>query len=157
MQNNKIRGPVITLAAVAVLGGGLWWANADQDTGTAPAPSAAAVTAPAPSATPSAAPPAAPPPVQFPASADYVGRVPTKAETIELDIAVDGATGTAYVCDGAAIEVWLRGSATDGALALANPDESSRIQAKLVGDDLAGTLFIGERKWDFTAARKAVA
>ncbi|MDF2828149.1 MAG: hypothetical protein K0R01_1432, partial [Mycobacterium sp.] len=31
MQNNKIRGPVITLAAVAVLGGGLWWANADSD------------------------------------------------------------------------------------------------------------------------------
>jgi hypothetical protein len=153
MQNNKIRGPVITLAAVAVLGGGLWFANADSDTSPAPAPSAAAVTAPAPSA----APPAAPPPVQFPASADYVGSVPTKAETIVLDIAVDGATATAYVCDGASIEVWLRGSATDGALALANPDGSSRLEAKLVGDDLAGTLFIGERKWDFTAARKAVA
>jgi hypothetical protein len=152
MQNNKIRGPVVTLAAVAVLGGGLWWANADQDAASAPVPSVAAVTSPAPVAVRPPAPSAA----QFPASATYVADVPTKAETIVVEITVDGPTATAYVCDGASIETWLRGSATDGALALANPDGSDRIQARLVGDDVAGTLFIGERKWDFTAPRKVV-
>jgi hypothetical protein len=155
MQKNRIRGPVITLAAVAALGGGLWWANAAQqdDPVAAPAPVVATTVENLP--TPST-PPKTPVPVQFPASAAYSGVISSRSGTTTVDITVTGDEAVAYVCDGDSLEMWLRGSASNGALALADGARGARLSGSL--KDAAaerpfvqGTLWIGERKWDFTA------
>ena len=71
---------------------------------------------------------------------------------ITLEVTVDGQKAVAYACDGNAVEVWLRGTATNGALSLASKDGASRLTGRLVGDSIAGTLSIGAKSWDFTAA-----
>ncbi|MET0455590.1 MAG: hypothetical protein ABW137_27435 [Mycobacterium sp.] len=153
MQENKIRGPLISLAAVAALGGGLWLANVSQENDAAPpAPVVQSTTlaAPAPPNTP--APTTTPPPVAFPAKANYEGDIPTRSGTITLQIAVDGAEAVAYACDGYDLESWLRGPARDGALSLSSADGTGRLEGRLDGASVVGTLWIGEKKWDFTAA-----
>ena len=52
---------------------------------------------------------------------------------------------------GTAIESWLRGSAVNGAVSLASKDRTSRLEGRLDGTAVVGTLWIGEKKWDFTA------
>jgi hypothetical protein len=141
-----IRGPFATLAAAAAVGAGLWLLNTSQDPATAPAPAPAAVTQ-----TTTAAPPAAPPPAQLPAPADYSVQIPTKGAPIALDISVAGATAKAYACDGYDIETWLSGTVTGDALNLASTDGSSRLEGRIQGRSVVGTLSIGERSWDFTA------
>jgi hypothetical protein len=150
MKKKRI-GPLVTLAAVAALGGGLWLMNVSQETADAPPakPVAQSTTAPAPAPPP---PPAPTPPVAFPAKADYVGKIPTAAGVITLDITVNGPKAVAYACDGNTVEVWLRGSATNGALSLASKDKASRLEGRLQGATVVGTLWIGEKKWDFTTA-----
>jgi hypothetical protein len=154
MKKNAFRGPLVTLAAVAALGGGLWWMNVSQETDDAQATTTAQSTPvpPAPTAAPAPPPPSTPPPVAFPAKADYVGKIPTAAGVITLDITVSGRNAIAYACDGNTVEVWLRGSATNGALSLMSKDKASRLEGRLQGAAVVGTLWIGEKKWDFTTA-----
>ena len=156
MQKNRIRGPVITLAAVAALGGGLWWVNAAQQGEPAAAPAPVVAVTVDNAAAPSA-PPKRPVPVQFPASAAYSGVIAARTGVTTVDITVTGDEAVAYVCDGESLEMWLRGSARDGALDLADRDRSARLSGSLNGAAVggpfvAGTLWIGERTWDFTAA-----
>lgn len=153
MSQNRIRGPVLTLVAAAVLGGGLWLVNDGQRTEPA-APQPAVAQAPAPSTTSAPAPPVPARPA-FPSNASYSGEVPTKTGVITVDISIDGAQGVAYVCDGAAIDVWLRGSASDGKLDLTSADGGSRLTGGLEGDAVAGLLVVGAKSWTFTAARSA--
>ncbi|HTF09941.1 MAG TPA: hypothetical protein VK659_17375 [Asanoa sp.] len=150
MKKKRI-GPLVTLAAVAALGAGLWLMNVSQETADAPPakPVAQSTTTAAPAPPP---PPPAPPPVAFPAKADYVGKIPTAAGVITLDITVNGPKAVAYACDGNTVEVWLKGSATNGALSLASKDKASRLEGRLQGATVVGTLWIGEKKWDFTTA-----
>jgi hypothetical protein len=148
----KVRGPLITLAAVAALGIGILTVNISQEAdpvipgqpvaSSAPAPEPPAPTTPAPTAPPAPA---------FPAKADYVGKIPTATGVITLDIAVDGDKAVAYACDGNSIESWLRGSAVNGTVSLASKDRASRLEGRLDGAAVVGTLWIGEKKWDFTA------
>jgi hypothetical protein len=135
-------GPLVTLAAVAALGAGLWLMNVSQETADAPPAKAVAqsTTAAAP------APPPAPLPVAFPAKADYVGKIPTAAGVITLDITVNGPKAVAYACDGNTVEVWLKGRATIGALSLASKDKASRLEGRLQGATVVGTLWIGENR-----------
>ncbi len=150
MQKNKI-GPLLTLAAVAAVGGGIWLANVSQETEpTAPATSVAQSTTTA-AVSPAPLPPSTPPPAAFPARANYVGNIPTAAGVIALEITVDGQKAIAYACDGNTVEVWLRGPATNGALALANEDGTSRLIGRLEGNAIAGILTIGAKSWSFTA------
>ena len=148
MTKNKIRGPLVTLTAVAALGGGLWLMNVSQGTETAPPSKPVAVStatvAPAPPP-----PPSTPPPLAFPAKATYVGKIPIRTGVITLDITVNGKEAVAYACDGSTIEAWLKGSATNGALSLVSKNGSSRLEGKLQGLSVVGTLWIGEKKWDF--------
>jgi hypothetical protein len=152
MNKNKIRGPLVTLAAVAALGGGLWLMNVSQE--TEPAPPSKPVAASTTTVAPSPPPPSTPPRVAFPAKANYVGKIPIRTGVITLEITVNGKEAVAYACDGNTIEAWLKGSATNGALSLASKDKSSRLEGKLQGASpdakVAGTLWIGEKKWDFT-------
>lgn len=149
MKKNNI-GPLLTLAAVAAVGGGIWVANVSQETeSTAPAAvvaqSTATTTASAAAPSPSPSPPGA-----FPATANYVGAIPTATGVITLEVTIDGQRAIAYACDDSDIEVWLRGSAIDGVLALADTDQTSRLSGRLDGASIAGTLTIGAKSWDFT-------
>ncbi len=154
MAKNRFRGPLVTLAAVAALGGGLWLANVSKETADAPSakPVAQSSVTAAPAPPP---PPTTPPPVQFPAKANYVGKIPTATGHITLEISVGGAKAIAYACDGNHVEAWLRGSATDGAVSLASKDGASRLTGRLQGTSIVGTLWIGAKKWEFTTPQVA--
>ena len=147
----KIRGPLATLGAVAVLGVGILLVNISKQDDAPPAnPYAQSTTTAA--ATPAApASPNPPPPPAFPAKADYVGKIPTATGTITVEITIDGDKAVAYACDGNTIESWLRGSAANGAVSLANKDKTSRLEGRLEGNAVVGALWIGEKKWDFNA------
>jgi hypothetical protein len=149
----KIRGPILTLGAVAVLGVAILLVNISKEDSATPANPYKQTTTTAAAAPPAAPPPApsTPPPPAFPAKADYVGKVPTTNGTITLEITVDGEKAIAYACDGNTVESWLRGSAVNGAVSLANKDKTSRLEGRLDGSAVVGTLWIGEKKWDFTA------
>jgi hypothetical protein len=150
----KIRGPLVTLGAVAVLGVGILLVNISQQDDPAPPGKPAAQSTTTVATTTAPAPPPAPiPPPRpaFPAKADYVGKIPTANGTITLEITIEGEKAVAYACDGNTIESWLRGSALNGAVTLANKDKTSRLEGHLEGASVVGTLWIGEKKWDFRA------
>jgi hypothetical protein len=142
-------GPWVTLGAVAAVGVAILLVNISNEPEPAkPAKPAAEAT----TGTVSQAPPAPAPPVQFPAKADYVGKIPTSSHVITLEITINGTNAIAYACDGNTIETWLRGNAQNGAVSLANKDKTSRLEGHLDGQNVVGTLWIGEKKWDFTTA-----
>ncbi|MEO3756684.1 hypothetical protein ABGB19_00105 [Mycobacterium sp. B14F4] len=149
----RIRGPLVTLGAVGALAVGLWLGNVSQEQAPAPRPAAEAVAADSTAApsSPIAPTPAVPHTRAFPARAEYVGTVPTKVAPIALEISVDGTTATAYACDNVGIETWLRGSAADGTLTLTNKDATSRLEGRLQGRDVVGTLSVGDKLWQFEA------
>jgi len=149
----KIRGPLVTLAAVAVLGAGILLVNMSKEESAPQANPYSQSTTTAAAATPAPPPsaPSTPPPPAFPAQADYVGKIPTANGTITLEITVQGDKAVAYACDGNTVESWLRGSAVNGAVSLANKDKTSRLEGHLEGNAIVGTLWIGEKKWDFNA------
>lgn len=147
MSQNRIRGPVLTLAAIVALGGGIWFVNESQKTApadTSQAPAAVVTTTAAPTPPPPAAP-------DFPATADYAGENPTPAGSITVDIAVDGVKAVSYACRTGSFEAWLRGSAVDGRLDLRSVDGGSRLTGTLDGTTVTGTLFVGKSSWTFTA------
>ena len=146
----KIRGPLVTLGAVAVLGIGIWLVNVSKEE-PEPAPQVAQATTTAAAPAPQPPPSPTPAPAAFPAKADYVGKIPTATGTITLDISVEGDKAIAYACDGNSVEVWLRGSAVNGAVSLASKDKASKLEGRLEGSAVVGTLWIGEMKWDFKA------
>ena len=149
----KIRGPLVTLAAVAVLGAGILLVNMSKEESAPQANPYSQSTTTAAVATPAPPPPApsTSPPPAFPAQADYVGKIPTANGTITLEITVQGDKAVAYACDGNTVESWLRGSAVNGAVSLANKDKTSRLEGHLEGNAIVGTLWIGEKKWDVNA------
>ena len=152
----KIRGPILTLVAVAVLGVGILLVNMSKEQSAPPANPYGQSTTTAAAATPATPPPAPstpPPPAGSRRKADYVGKIPTANGTITLEITVQGDKAIAYACDGNTVESWLRGSAVNGALSLANKDKTSRLEGRLEGNAVVGTLWIGEKKWDFNASR----
>jgi hypothetical protein len=149
----KIRGPIVTLAAVAVLGVGILLINISKEEPASsgnPYGGSTTTAAAAPTVAPPPA-PSTPPPPAFPPKADYVGKVPTANGTITVEITVDGDKAIAYACDGNTVESWLRGSVVNGAVSLGNKDKTSRLEGHLDGSSIVGTLWIGEKKWDFTA------
>lgn len=153
LEGMKSKGPLVTLAAVAVLGGGLWAVNVRQtppEPAAAPAPRPAAVAAPSPAAKPP--PPAPPAPEPFPAKANFTGKIPTATGTITLEITVTGTEAVAYACDGHAIEAWLRGDARAGALALTSKGATSSLTGEHHRNAVTGVLRIGEKSWEFSAS-----
>lgn len=149
----KIRGPILTLVAVAVLGVGILLVNMSKEQSAPPANPYGKSTTTAAAATPATPPPApsTPPPPAFPAKADYVGKIPTANGTITVEITVQGDKAIAYACDGNKVESWLRGSAMDGTVSLASKDKTSRLDGRLEGNAIDGTLSIGDKKWVFNA------
>lgn len=95
---------------------------------------------------PAEEPPAAPP---LPAEAVYAGEVDRGPMTIA--VAVKGDEGAAYICDGAAVESWLQGSAVDGRLDLKSKNGANRVVASLKGRNLTGTVTVAGKELPFTA------
>jgi hypothetical protein len=147
-----IRGPLVTLGAVAALGVGILLVNMSKEE-KAPQANPYSHSTTTAAVTPAPAPPAPSPPPRpaFPAKADYVGKIPTANGTITVEITVHGDKAVAYACDGNTIESWLRGSASNGVVSLASKDKTSRLEGRLEGNAVVGTLWIGEKKWDFKA------
>jgi hypothetical protein len=163
MKRNRIRGPVISLAAVAALGAGLFSLNVSQERDAANSAAATVITAttattaptaapPVPEARPVAPSPVAPPPAEFPAAAKFAGRIPIRGGVITLDLKVSGEWASAYACDGKYLEAWLSGSARHGALSLSSKDGASHLVGRLQGGSVVGTLWLGGQQREFSAA-----
>jgi len=153
----KIKGPIATLGAVAVLGTGLWLVNVNKQSEPAPQPAAATATS-APAAVPAVEPaPTIPPAPSTPAAApfggqeDFVANIPIKSGNLALEIRVTGDKARAYACDNEGIETWLSGSAANGVLKLGSADKVSQLDGRHQGNTVVGSLRIGEKSWDFTA------
>ncbi|WP_234835090.1 hypothetical protein [Mycolicibacterium stellerae] len=153
----KIKGPIATLGAVAVLGTGLWLVNVSKQSEPAPQPAAATVTS-VPAAVPAAEPaptpapaPSTPAAVPFGGREDFVADIPTKSGNLALEIRVTGDEARAYACDNAGIETWFSGSAANGLLKLDSADKLSHLDGRHQGNTVVGNLRIGEKSWDFTA------
>lgn len=173
-----VRGPLVT--AVVVLGGlvGMMTVNsvgglvvAEQppaardvaatatdtatDTATetpaAPPETTTPVETTAPAETSTGAPPVEQPPAApaFPAEAVYAGEVDGGPMTIA--VAIKGEQSAAYICDGAQVESWLRGTAVDGKLDLRSKNGANRVVGSLDGKNLAGTVTVAGRRLPFTA------
>ena len=148
----KIKGPIATLGAVAVLGTGLWLVNVDTQSEPAPQPAAATVTVAAPTQDPTTPPaPTTPAAMPFVGTQDFVANIPIKTGSIALEIRVTGTEARAYACDNEGIETWLSGSAVNGILKLASADKASTLEGRHQGGTVVGTLQVGEKSWGFTA------
>jgi hypothetical protein len=119
----KLRGPMITLSVILVLGAVLLGVNMSRESSGSSTPPAAtpSAAAPAPEAPPPAAPPGAAPPAvpevaktPFPAEAKYTGY--TDGNHAAIAVTVRNNRVTAYLCDGKTLESWYRGGAADGAI-----------------------------------------
>jgi hypothetical protein len=155
----KVRGPLLTVGAVVVLGVGIWLANIWQRPEPTPASQPVAESPTTAAATPAKQPspvtpppPPAPPPPAFPAKADYVGKIPIDGGVLTLDISIDGDKAIAYACDGNSIETWRWGGAQNGAVSLWSKDKKSGLEGRLQGANIVGTVSLGEKKFDFTTA-----
>lgn len=104
----------------------------------------------APEATPEAPPTREP---ARPADANWTGRLDNGA-TIAIT-ATDG-KAVAYVCDGRRLEIWLRGTAADGRLALTGKDGAT-LTGTFGNGRASGELVVGDRRWSFTAKATAKA
>ncbi|GAB1514076.1 hypothetical protein [Actinophytocola sp. KF-1] len=170
------RGPLVT--AVVVVAGlvGLMAANASGGlvtAGDAPppgqekvaatgtetaAPTTTTEAAPPPTTTEPPPPPAstttteeqAPPKPRFPAEVVYAGRA-TNSE-LAIAVAVKGDEAAAYLCDGAKVESWLRGTAVDGTVRLTSKDGATTLTGELVDKDLNGTVSIAGQQQQFSLA-----
>ncbi|TDC43902.1 hypothetical protein [Micromonospora sp. KC213] len=82
------------------------------------------------------------------ATTNWTGRLDGGRATIA--ITANGGEATAYLCDGRQLEIWLRGSATDGQLSL-----TGKKDARLTGtfDDrkAAGEVVVNGKRWSFAA------
>lgn len=165
------RGPLVT--AVVVVGGlvGLMTANAAGGLVTAggpsPTPSPAGATQTETTTTETTTEPPAettaptttttekqtqapPPPVTsgFPGEVVYAGK--TVDSPVWVAVAVKGTDASAYICDGHAVESWLTGTATNGAVDLKSKEGANTLTANLSGGMLAGTVTVAGVPHEFT-------
>jgi len=145
--------PLLTLLAVAVLGGALFTLNVvnspANSTGTpsaAAAPQPAVVAAPPPAAPPAtSAPPAAP----TVAEKAYAGR--SAGNEVTVAIAVKDGRAVGYVCDGKKVEAWLEGTLSGSDLALKSKDGKSTIAGTADDKQSFGTVAVNGKEWPFAA------
>ena len=166
MSPTSNRGPVITLAAAALVGAGLFTADVLTDpartraaetpvaasvataaatTTTAAPPTATTTTSASPSATTTSAPATA---AVYLSTAVYVGR--DAARRTSVAVAVRDGKVAAYVCDGRSVESWLTGTASGTTATLVAG--SDRLVAEVTEGALHVTGTVRGRPVDVTAA-----
>jgi hypothetical protein len=149
--------PLITLGAVAALGGGLLMANTTVAGPPAvTAGTAVAATEPAPAAAPGVVPDAVPPAplaagpdAPDVAEAAYTGRSAGNEVTVAL--AVKDGRAVAYVCDGKKVEAWYEGTLTGADLQLSGGDGKPGITATVTDAATLGTVTVGGKDLPFAA------
>ncbi|GAB04514.1 hypothetical protein GII30_22495 [Gordonia amarae] len=162
------RGPLFTIAAVALLGliliaVNVFNGNDDNSTPTASTKSTSADrsgTAPSGDKTGAGATgnddtrnDGGPAGDLFPSKGKYVGTLPPEPSgTMTLSVTVDGDKALAYACDGDTVESWLSGSAKDGKLDLTGKN-NARMTGTLDGTDVVGVLNLGQKRWNYTVGQ----
>jgi hypothetical protein len=146
-------GPLLTLAAVLVLGAGLFLLNANSRTAGTPAAvaeapvaqAAAAPTAaaPAPSGAPAPAAPAAP------AEKAYAGR--SSGDEVTVAVAVKDGRAVGYVCDGKKIEAWLEGTVDGDKITLKSASGKTTLDGTISDTAAFGTVAVAGKSWPYAA------
>jgi hypothetical protein len=146
----KRYAPLLTLFAVAVLGGALFLLNTAND------PANQTVNAgPVAIATPTTAveQPAAPPTTESPppavAERAYTGR--SSGNEVTVAIAVKDGRAVAYVCDGKKIEAWLEGTVSGKDVTLKSADGGSTITGTVDEAASLGTVAVQGKQWPYSA------
>ena len=145
--------PLLTLLAVAVLGGALLTLNMLGNPANQAAKPAPAAAAPAPAAAPpttAPAPPASDAPAA-PAVAEkaYAGR--SAGNEVTVAIAVKNGRAVGYICDGKKVEAWLEGTLSGSDLALKSKDGKSTIAGTADDKQSFGTVAVNGKEWPFAA------
>lgn len=138
--------PLLTLGAVAALGGALLAVDVLSDPGQAPPPAPAAAAAPAPA--PAAEPVAVVPDPPAVAESVWAGR--SSGNEVTVAIAVKDGRAVAYVCDGEQVEAWLEGTLTGYALALEGAD-GAVLTGTVDATAALGSVTAGGGTWPFAA------
>lgn len=139
--------PLLTLGAVAALGGALLAVDVLSDPGQAPPPAPAAAAAPAPA--PAAEPVAVVPDPPAVAESVWAGR--SSGNEVTVAIAVKDGRAVAYVCDGKQIEAWLEGTLEGDTLSLTSGDGTTTITGTATEADALGTVAVGDKQWPYAA------
>ncbi|MDN5854508.1 MAG: hypothetical protein L0K86_16985 [Actinomycetia bacterium] len=142
----RLRGPVLTLLAVAGLALALLVVDVSQT--PSPAPDQVARTAPAPTAGTVTSAPAVPPAPAFPVEAVYTGR--SSGDQVTVAIAVREGQAAGYVCDGERVEAWLEGQVRDGELRMEGMDGAT-VTARADGDAVFGRVRVAGGQWPYAA------
>jgi hypothetical protein len=167
----KVSGPIVTLAAGALVGATLLGLNltlrADPEPAASPAAAASSAVSPAPAvsgsaavsgspatgATPTAEATPSAPAVAAPKVA-YAGRVDGGGPFVAL--VVQGDRAIAYLCDGKRIEAWMWGTIEGDHLLLQGAKGASPaawLAAGRGGGRLTGAVVLGSKRWTFALAR----
>jgi hypothetical protein len=140
----KTHGPLLTLFAVALLGGGLFAAAAVNNPSAQPT-AAAAPPAAAPAEAAPPAPPAAAPPVV--AEKAYTGR--SSGDEVTVAIAVKDGRAVGYVCDGKKIEAWLEGTLAGDRLDLKSADGKVTVTGAVDERKSVGDVTVNGKTWAY--------
>ena len=152
------RGPLLTLASVAVLTGALLWVNetvgpptpTSSSSYSAPDYSAPTSSSPSPSPSPSPA-ETAPPPTVEPTTLQSVYSGKTGGGEATVAVAVNGDRAAAYLCDGTRIETWLQGSVTGDQISLTGRNTAA-LTGTISGGAMSGTVTTSTgQAWPFSA------
>lgn len=155
-------GPLITLLAGGALGVGLLVAGMaatpaepavddTQDAGSSQTPATPAAAGESAEPSPSAATPEPEASEETPEPASYVGYV--DGEHASVAVVIDGAEAIAYVCDGASIEAWLKGTAADGRVELTGA--RGTLSAAYDESAVTGEVAVDGLTWTFDVAQVA--
>jgi hypothetical protein len=149
--------PLLTLAAVAVLGAALLVLNlAEGNRQPAPLAVAEAPTAAAPTGTAESVPAAteAPPTAAAPEAAvvtemAYAGR--SSGDEVTVALAVRDGRAVGYICDGRRIEAWVEGTVTGDQVSLVSASGRTKVLGTLDETAAVGTVSVDDRQWPYEA------
>lgn len=143
----RTRGPLITIAAVAVLAVIVLVVSMLRT--PAPAP-VANVGAPPPAVVDPTA-PATPPATTAaaPRQAVYIGH--TSGNEVTVAVAVSGEEASAYICDGKRVESWMEGTVSGEQVSLEGRGGTQLI-ATLTDDAALGSVTVAEKRLPFSAS-----
>ncbi|MFD0419947.1 hypothetical protein [Streptomyces sp. NPDC127108] len=163
----KRSGPLFTLLAGLVLALFMLSVNATSGTGSSSysdsspdTPGTAGPKAPPTAGTPSKGPgptrtatptPSSTPAKKPPSDARYAGR--TDDDSASIAITLRDGEAVAYFCDGRATESWLKGDVEDDGSMRLTGKNGAKLDGRIVGDKVRGTVEIRKRTWAFTAPK----
>ncbi|GHC79657.1 hypothetical protein GCM10010349_61820 [Streptomyces flavofungini] len=128
------------------------YTDSSSDPAEPTAPPAASTPAERPSPTRAATPSPSPTPTKkAPADARYAGR--TDDDSASVAITLRDGEAVAYFCDGRATESWLKGDVEDDGSMRLTGKNGAKLDGRIVGDKVRGTVEIRKRTWAFTAPR----